>query len=1161
MNLKLNTSLSKVLRSNFFCFIFLGLISPLVLNANEFEILSVKGLVELSTDQKKWKEASPPQKVESGTWIRTGSSASAALVLPNKTQTRIAKNSELLLKSKENKSQVKLKLGKLWSKTNKKPVELKINAPNAVASIRGTEWVVEVDQNGETSLAVMEGKIELASSSGDKKSIESGSVAAVNKSGKISVAKIINPEEYLQFVYRYRIEPLAYLPENIISDKSSLSVIRRLGAGSDNLKEVSDISLADSLKLGNLPRDHPKIPSDAFRLIDYANNNEIGKILEYKPINWSKEWIDWFEILKIECLLALGDDKKATAKLEKINSLFSSDFVRLKQLMSIGKLDEAGELAEGLLELDIKSAHLALSFGEIEESSGNLDLAYIHYKSANTLSKHWYLPMLKLASVSMTKGKYDEAGFWLKEAEKNSTEKLSLASSKAEFNSLRNDLISASKALKTLFESGSADFQAYTASGIVELKKGNSEEALSKLIQATALERNYSRAYSFLAVAHLHEGEPEVAFRQLEMAESLDVNDPLPNIIASQIHAGLFQPEKAVLEAEKVKSKSDGSRTFGQLANDQQGGANVGRRFLEVGLPNQALEAAIKTKKAAWAGSYLFDAATAESNLERNSKYTIGFILDSQTFGSRRDTADVMLKPGEYGYKEYGIAAGAEDYDLSYKYGINGRKINGNKEYSYLYDIGAFAVQRDAYNPADDTDSSLAALGFMGLGWRENYDVNKFFTANIVPFQSDSSYPVRDNTLRLDYGASKRTDRFTKLYHLGFETGDANVDVMVQGGCRGKDNQETSAFEGGFAELGRETTYGLVSWSIEAANRSASSYYRVNHPSGGDCTDLSATKGNYSIRLENIDNTEYDFIYTGALENISDYGTTFVRFRGFNYQHDFDQTLFLDGATQTPFLSNANKNYFKPSIGFSTEFKKNTIRIAYIEDYHPLSQASLSIEDTAGVPTRFEFMNPGGRISQSSLRLSRNFGEQYHLSAYYDAFEIFNNPIYKVLREQWNADLLENFTLNKYENPNLNDLFSASSDFAAAEFASSGIAIEKSFNNNWSLTSGFQVWEGDEINHPNFDQGGLYGKVINLPESLMYFGFTRTAFGGIFSGRVKSEKSLVTTARGTAFDQDLYDFKLVRNLQDSSGQMSFGVSGGFDDSNDHKMSFKYRLFF
>ena len=112
-----------------------------------------------------------------------------------------------------------------------------------------------------------------------------------------------------------------------------------------------------------------------------------------------------------------------------------------------------------------------------------------------------------------------------------------------------------------------------------------------------------------------------------------------------------------------------------------------------------------------------------------------------------------------------------------------------------------------------------------------------------------------------------------------------------------------------------------------------------------------------------------------------------------------------------------------------------------------------------------------------------------------------------------------------------------------------------------SLSSGFQVWEGKEVKHPNFDQGGFYGRVVNLPESLIFLGFTRDAFGGIISGRVKSEKSLVKTSLGTAFDQNLYDLKLVRNLQDNLGQMSLGVSGGFDDSNDHKLSFKYRVFF
>jgi len=34
-----------------------------------------------------------------------------------------------------------------------------------------------------------------------------------------------------------------------------------------------------------------------------------------------------------------------------------------------------------------------------------------------------------------------------------------------------------------------------------------------------------------------------------------------------------------------------------------------------------------------------------------------------------------------------------------------------------------------------------------------------------------------------------------------------------------------------------------------------------------------------------------------------------------------------------------------------------------------------------------------------------------------------------------------------------------------------------------------------------------------------------------------------------------------RGLKNTNGQMSLGVSGGFDDSNDHKISYKYRIFF
>ena len=68
-------------------------------------------------------------------------------------------------------------------------------------------------------MAVVEGQIELASNNGTKKSVSSGELASVSKSGVISVNKLLNPGDYLQFVFRYELEPYAYLTSKIFKNK------------------------------------------------------------------------------------------------------------------------------------------------------------------------------------------------------------------------------------------------------------------------------------------------------------------------------------------------------------------------------------------------------------------------------------------------------------------------------------------------------------------------------------------------------------------------------------------------------------------------------------------------------------------------------------------------------------------------------------------------------------------------------------------------------------------------------------------------------------------------------------------------------------------------------------------------------------------------------
>ncbi len=65
--------------------------------AEDFKIISFKGIVETSADQQSWNIVSEGQSVDTGTWIRTGPKAAATILLPNRTQTKISRNAEFQL--------------------------------------------------------------------------------------------------------------------------------------------------------------------------------------------------------------------------------------------------------------------------------------------------------------------------------------------------------------------------------------------------------------------------------------------------------------------------------------------------------------------------------------------------------------------------------------------------------------------------------------------------------------------------------------------------------------------------------------------------------------------------------------------------------------------------------------------------------------------------------------------------------------------------------------------------------------------------------------------------------------------------------------------------------------------------------------------------------
>ena len=270
-------------------------------------------------------------------------------------------------------------------------------------------------------------------------------------------------------------------------------------------------------------------------------------------------------------------------------------------------------------------------------------------------------------------------------------------------------------------------------------------------------------------------------------------------------------------------------------------------------------------------------------------------------------------------------------------------------------------------------------------------------------------------------------------------------------------------------------------WFAETAIRSANSKFDVT---GAACSDLSdLIEENYSVRDEDIDSLEYEISLSFQQEFNSEITDYDIKLNTGYYHHEFDQIIITDGNMSRDFKSDKHDYYLKPSFGLKTKFDNSILRVAGIMDRHTLRQAPLNVSALGGLSTHFEFVNTGGEINQFSAQLISELGKNKNLAVMAETFTVRNNPLYLTYREQWNADLLENFTLDKFYNVNSQELFNANNDFASAKFERLSFISEQIVSPVFMLRLGMEYWDAKEKDHPKFLEPETLGRVKGVPES------------------------------------------------------------------------------
>lgn len=152
--------------------------------------------VTYKKDGSDWEAAKTGLPLKDGDQVKTGpKSLALILFIDGSGLLRVRENAILSVYGKsgnkklDNKNTLLTK-GTIGFEVNKQEdEEFKFTTPTAVASIRGTEGSLEVDDNNSTVIRLDKGKVDFQSLKGDKKSgsLTAGNTARIDNSGNISI--------------------------------------------------------------------------------------------------------------------------------------------------------------------------------------------------------------------------------------------------------------------------------------------------------------------------------------------------------------------------------------------------------------------------------------------------------------------------------------------------------------------------------------------------------------------------------------------------------------------------------------------------------------------------------------------------------------------------------------------------------------------------------------------------------------------------------------------------------------------------------------------------------------------------------------------------------------------------------------------------------------
>ncbi len=996
-----------------------------------------------------WSPAALTQQLGAGADVRTLALSSAALLLADRTQIRMSANAQLrLCEAQPASTRLELVAGRLWARTKKTPAALQLQTPAALAVVRGTDWDVEVDAAGRTTLTVLSGLVEFSNALGR---VELGPAEqGFAEPGKAPVKRLlVQPRERVQWVTAYPSEPTRWAEFQPAELAPALAAIRT---------ELHDGQWVNARA----------------RLLALSAQGQGGALVE----------------------LALSDLEVFDGQLDAAQSRLAGAWQRTQDpraaarradlLMAMDRGPEARSWLDATRAVAPASTPLLLADADWQRLAGNGAQALELYRQA----------VERAADDSAQASAHAGLGRALQErgdlagARTQLERAVALAPGNPEYRgalatldteALR--LVDARAGFDAALAQAGDDYLSLAGAGLLALKLGDAQTARTQLLKALVIEPRYARAQVWLAVAEYQLGERAAALDSLERARLADPLDPLSWQIQAMLQNDSGEPAQAIAAAREALTRLPFLKSLNPLATDSQGSANLGKALGDFGLEHWARAYASASYYPLWAGSHFFLADRYESDYSRKSELYQGYLSDPTVFGASDRRAPLLLSAGN----EWSAGVSAERNPLRH----NATADLGNRGFAVAplpiaWLVRANDVQIWPRQGPPATRYRLSSPGLdLALGLRPNDRLALFALygdstlhyrfpdgldfGNGVSFSSGA----RSNTRRLDAGASWRWSADSQTW-LKAHSGRQTVGLVLDDARFGPQDYRFASDDKGL--FLRHTV-------MAGAHRFSAGWERVDRDTGSAISDA-------QIATPRVNTERYDMPWVAG-----EWRSGRWSFMAEAYWPVFDarqSDRFTDNADQDlldPLLDGArHRRRLLPRVGASVQLGAGrALHWAYQESLRAPGTHTLSPVATGAIAVDNQYLLAGSFARKQSLQLDWELDPATFFGASLSGQRISNLVAQDGrLFAQNTGTLFDNVaniapvvlnaqtTLNTYEETPI---------FGQGRLAQASVSVNRLLGPRWSVLGSYvhtesrntgQLWSGNLL--PGFARHVLLGQ-------------------------------------------------------------------------------------